>query len=844
MTPLLRALLSHYRRHPVQALFLLTGIVVANVLLVGTLLINAQARASYERGETLLRAGPVGEVRPRDGSRPIDEREYLRLRLQGFDMLVPALRQVAQAGNGERLELLGIDLFAMPRSGGRARGGAESGHDQANPGFADFAFPPWQLWAAPGRIEQLGWREGERPQLASGAALPPVVAMPGEDLGHRLLLDIGALQSLTGSAGQLSSLLVFAAPEERLAALREALPDGLEFVAAAEAPDPAELTRSFHLNLAAMGLLAFVVGVFLTYNALAFSYTDRRELMRKLQLSGVTPPELARALLLELAVFLGAGSLLGGWLGGQLAAWLLPGVGRTLAQLYGVYIAYPDRLVPAGFLLPLLMTAVAAGLCVLFPLREALAMPLLQRWHAGWQLQAAAGRDRLLLAVGGVLLLAAAATALAATSLRWALAGMACLLIGAVLCLPMVLRLLLGALRRCVPPRHARLSWLLADSRWLLGPASLALMALTLALVANSGLNAMIGSFRQATDDWLEQRLAAQLYLRGEPAGAGWTELEHWLAQRDPRLQAVERYRIELSRPAAAGPEAPGAAAHGRAVPVEVVSLQQGERFLDSVRLLRAAPDAARRFARGEGVYVSERAWRVDGWQPGAALALCSGRAELPVLGVYHDYGNPRSQWMVSHALFRQCWPEQGPSGRGIYGPDELDWGGLRLALRERFGLSDEQLVDQAEVKAAGMAVFERTFTVTRALNALTLLVAGIGIFCAVSAIHHHRVGQQAVLASLGVTRRERGALLLLQWGLLGLLCMVLVWPFGAALAAYLTRVVTPVAFGWSFPLRLQWMHHLALAAVTVTALAAAVILPSLRLLRTSPAALLREQAL
>ena len=46
MLMLLRTLLSHYRRHPVQALFLLTGITLANVLLVGTLLINAQARAS------------------------------------------------------------------------------------------------------------------------------------------------------------------------------------------------------------------------------------------------------------------------------------------------------------------------------------------------------------------------------------------------------------------------------------------------------------------------------------------------------------------------------------------------------------------------------------------------------------------------------------------------------------------------------------------------------------------------------------------------------------------------------------------------------------------------------
>lgn len=832
MKTLLRALLSHYRRHPVQALFLLTGIIVANVLLVGTLLINAQARASYEQGESLLRAGPVGQVRHRDAGRSFDERDYLRLRLQGFDMLAPVLRQFVRIHGGEPVELLGLDLFAMPRPDASGRQpGLEAARDQDSPGFADFAFPPYQLWAAPGRIEQLGWRQGARQRLASGAELPPVAAIPGEDLGHRLLIDIGALQSLTDSAGQLSSMLVFAAADERLEALRNALPPELEFVAGADAPDPAELTRSLHLNLAAMGLLAFVVGVFLTYNALAFSYTDRRELIRKLQLSGVTRRELTGALLLELGVFLAAGSVLGWWLGGQLAAWLLPGVGRTLAQLYGVYIAYPDGLVPSGFLLPLLMTALAAALCVLFPLRGALNTPLLERWSAGWQLQATARRDRWLLTGGLALLLAAAAIAWTATRVHGALVGMACLLIGAVLCLPLVLRLLLGAFARLVPARHARLGWLIADSRWLLGPASLALMALTLALVANSGLNAMIDSFRQATDDWLEQRLAAQLYLRGE---LGTEDLRSWLAQRDSRLRAVERYRVELSR----------SATNGKRVPVEVVSLQQGERFLDSVRLLRAEDGAGARFARGAGVYVSERAWRVDGWRPGAALPLCDGQAALPVLGVYHDYGNPQSQWMVNHALFRQCWPEQGASGRGIYGPQDVDWSALRLALRERFGLDDDQVVDQTEVKAAGMAVFDRTFTVTRALSALTLLVAGIGIFCAVSAIHHHRVGQQALLASLGVTRRERGALLLLQWGLLGLLCMVLVWPFGAALAAYLTFVVTPVAFGWSFPLRLAWAPFAVLAAVALAALAAAVILPSLRLLRTSPAALLREQAL
>jgi putative ABC transport system permease protein len=81
-----------------------------------------------------------------------------------------------------------------------------------------------------------------------------------------------------------------------------------------------------------------------------------------------------------------------------------------------------------------------------------------------------------------------------------------------------------------------------------------------------------------------------------------------------------------------------------------------------------------------------------------------------------------------------------------------------------------------------------------------------------------------------------------LQWGLLGLLCMVLVWPFGTILAYYLAAIVTPVAFGWSFPLQLEWPHYLLLALLASACLVLAVLLPSVRLLRTSPAAMLREQ--
>jgi putative ABC transport system permease protein len=248
------------------------------------------------------------------------------------------------------------------------------------------------------------------------------------------------------------------------------------------------------------------------------------------------------------------------------------------------------------------------------------------------------------------------------------------------------------------------------------------------------------------------------------------------------------------------------------------------------------------KFHAGEGVYISERAWRIDGWQPGGLVRLCPDNAEVPVLGVYRDYGNPKSQWMVNRQLFKNCWPDLSANGLAVYGPADADWGEIRLAISEKFNLDDDEIIDQTELRQLGLAVFDRTFIVTQALNTLTLLVAAIGIFCAISAIHHHRVGQQALLASLGLSRRERGLLLLAQWGMLGLLCMVLVWPLGTLLAGYLGMVVTPAAFGWSFALQLEWQHYLVLTVWAAASLVLAVILPSLRLLFTSPAALLREQ--
>ncbi|MEO0436925.1 MAG: FtsX-like permease family protein [Pseudomonadota bacterium] len=836
---ILRTLLLHYRRHPAQAFFFFAGIVIANVLLVGTQLINAQARASYERGTEVLGAGPVGEIVSTEVGGSINERLFIELRRQGFAQLAPVLRSFLRTEDGKSLEILGIDGLSMPATDGQNANAASNNPADTTAltgALGDFAFEPYVLLAGSARAKQLAVDSGTRIRLDNGRTLPPLRRVSGDELGHRLLLDLGALQELTDRRGKLSGILVFNDQEPRFQALLKKLPPDLEYVAQGSSPDPEQLTASLHLNLSAMGLLSCVVGLFLTYNAVAFSYTDRRELFRRLRLSGVAQWELARALLVELVLFIGLGIAAGAWLGSWLALRLLPGLGITLAQLYDVYISYPDSLAVSGARLPLLASAIAALLCASFPLRDAIRAPMLTRRASNWVVATSDIRDRALFLIALILFVLTLFLAKNAESVLLALLGMACLLLGSAFSIPVLIRTLIGVLSSRAPAQAAKANWLLADSRWLLGPSALALMAMALALVANGGLNTMIGSFRSATDHWLEERLAAQLFIRGDKIQelAQDKQLDRWLASFAKELTSTPRFRMSDTY------QTPS----GSFTEVEVVDLAPTPPYSTSVSLIRSTENAASEFFASNGVFISERAWRLETWDIGDRIELCPGEADVPIVGIYHDYGNPVAQWMVSQDLFKRCWPTRKPVGLGIHGPQELNWVAVQRDLAEHFSLKASMIVNQQDLRRIGLSVFDQTFAITESLNLLTLLVAGIGIFCSVAAIHHHRIPQQALLASFGLSRRERAMLLLGQWGALATICGVLVLPFSLALAWYLAAVVTPVAFGWSFPTLVDWAPYARLLGLALLSVLIAVALPCARLLRVSPATLLRERSI
>ncbi|POA19947.1 ABC transporter permease [Pseudomonas sp. FW300-N1A1] len=816
LTQTLRALLSHWRQHPVQFFSVLTGLWLATGLLTGVQALNSQARDSYARASQLIGGEPQPSFSAPNGA-PFAQALFLELRLAGWPVSPVVQGRVMLKGQEtQRLQLMGIEPLSLPT------GTALAGQTLDLARMAEFVSPPGRTWIAPQTLQALGLREGDRAQTTTGASLPPMHAQADMAPGV-LLMDIGVAQQVLGLAQQLSRLLVpkaFVATHPRLPA---DLAGQLQLQPGGEENTLARLTESFHLNLDALGFLSFVVGLFIVHAAIGLALEQRRGLFRTLRACGVS----ARMLILGLSLELGGLALLGGLVGVVsgylLASVLLPDVAASLRGLYGAEVAGQLSLSPGWWLSGIGLSLLGAGLAGVNSLLRAARLPLLalatpQAWHQAY--------GRWLRRQGWVAVVMALIGVLAwawGDSLTSGFVLMAALMLGAALSLPALLD---GALNLALGRSHSVLGqWFVADCRQQLPALSLALMALLLALAANIGAGSMTAGFRQTFSDWLEQRLIAELYITPRnPAQA--RELQPWLMQQN--LAAVlPSWQVAVTL---------------QGWPADLYGVIDHATYRQHWPLLAAQGDTVwEQLASHDTVMLSEQLARRLKLQLGDRLSIPTPQGDWApqLIGIYADYGNPKGHLLVNDRHLLHFWPQLTPSRFNLrIEPARIP--ALLTALQARFALDDTRIVDQARLKGWSEQVFERTFAATAALNSLTLGVAGVALFISLLTQSQSRLGQLAPLWALGVTRRQLMLLNLGQTWLLALLTLVLALPLGIALAWCLDTVINVQAFGWRLPLRVfPWqLAQLMGLALLATLLASA--WPLFTLYRTQPVDLLR----
>ncbi len=838
ITPTLwRASRGYLLRHPWSLWLSVLGIGLGVAVVIAVDLANQSARNAFRlsmeavtgRATHQIVGGPAG----------IPEQVYRDLRLAGGEWdSAPVLEGTVRHGK-RSLTLLGLDPLAeRPFREGMGKVGDDA--------LKRLLLEPASLMLPDSLASELGVDPGGTLLIeAGGHEVQATVAglFRSDNPATRdglLVADVATAQELLGRVGVLDRIDLIL-DDSQVARVKAWLPSGLRLERPASRTESSQrMTAAFHTNLAAMSLLALLVGGFIIYNSMTFSVLQRRTLLGHLRVLGVTRRELFLLVLGE-ALLLGvAGTLLGLLAGGLIAQGLVQLVTRTINDLYFSLTVTRLLISPAVLLKGTLIGLGATLAAALLPALEAArAEPRDVQRRTG--IEGRSNRLAYRAAAAGLPMLVAG-LALARTpweDLTLAFVALFLVIAGFSLLLPLLLawsaiplRALLG---RLAPPLGRLAVRGICGSLSRTGPA---LAALTVAVSATVGVGIMIESFRGTVDLWLQQTLTSDIYVSAA-SGAS-----HLAAGRLP-ASALERIR-----------DLPGIAdiSQGRKVRIDS---EHGEVELLAIRMARHSyrgfrfkgatePELWPRFERGELVLVSEPYAYRHGVAAGDELRLFSanGWRNYRVAGVFYDYGNDQGMLVMARRHYAAHWGDDGVSALGVGLVDSAQLRPTLQAIRQALAPLDAplQIRSTGELRRHSLEVFDRTFAITRVLRLLAIGVAFVGILSALLALHLERARDHAVLRATGATPGQMLALVTLQSALLGLLAGLLALPLGWLMSELLIDVINLRSFGWTMQKLLPAGVLLQAVGLALLSALLAGLYPAWKVSRSRPADALRSE--
>ena len=831
-----------FARHPWQYVLAVAGVALGVGVVLGVDLAGASAKRAFDVSTEMVVGRATHQVLPRAGRMEeglyIELRRALRRHGEPGAAAAPTVEGAITLPGGRRVALLGLDAFveAPFRDELVALGG-----EIDLPGL--LATPGTVAVPAP-LADELGIDVGDSIEAVTAAGvvelqvagrLVPDPERAAAASGY-VYADIATAQEALGLVGYLSRIDLIVS-DDLAASLAEGLPDRVELVESqARSQATFGMTRAFRLNLTALSLLALLVGAFLIYSTMNFLVVRRTRTIGILRSVGVDRRGLVRSILSEALMVGVPGTVLGLFLGTALGSGLTGLVVQTIDDLY--FRLRVDALAVTAwpFAKAMALGLGATLLAALGPALEAASIPpraVLSR--ASMERRTRRRLPWLLAAAGVSLALAIALLAAGRNSLLISFAGLFGIFLAAALATPPSTAGLMHLLDRLSPSRlpvPARMA--IRGTAASLSRTGVAVAALAVAVSTVIGVGLMVSSFRISVDDWLRQTLVADFYLAVDEAwcrGAGGVgELTDDLRQLPGATEVTysQRRRLQVG-----GEE------------WRLWAVDAGREALTAA-ILEGDPATARaRFTAGEAVLVSEPWATRRGTRVGDVITLPtpSGPHDFDVAGIFRDYTSDRGVIALHRERYRQLWNDECSEGVGVSFEPGTDGTAARRAIEEVLPAgSSIWLSNNAELRAASLAVFDRTFTITRVLQVLVGLVAFLGILSALQALQLERVRETAVLRAVGWLPRQLRALVVAQTGLLGFAAGLFAMPLGIALAGLLVFVINRRAFGWTMSFEIGPGELLQGLLLALSAALLAGLYPAWRACRRPVAEDLREE--
>ncbi len=792
--------------------------------------------ALTEMQQALRTVSGTADLRIEGASRTIDEALYGQMgQWREVEAIAPVIElNAALARRQEPLKIMGIDPLASARLTPQLmlpRDAQGSNPLSLLDGTRVAVSPALQAWLQqhrpPATMLTLSLPGGNRDLHIAGV-------LSGIEGSRQLaVIDIAAAQELFGLQGQLTRLDLRLAPGTDRAALLRALavqlPPGVRAVAPeVHEQQAANLSRAYRVNLTMLAMIALFSGSLLVFSTQMLSVAERAAELAFLRVIGVTARGSVGLMLFE-AVLLGtAGAVLGAVLGYALAWSALHVIGGDLGAGYFEGTRPVLTFAPRATLLFMLLGAGAAIIGAWVPALAAARAAPAQALKTG-TLHDGAGTGPPPL-IGAALLLGGALLAFAPAVRGIPVLGylsIASLLIGTILLTPAMVAALFRMGAACASLRPGTPATLqLAITRLANVPAQagISLAAVLAAAALAVAMAIMVVSFRNSVENWLEQMLPAPYYLRQTSALSTRTP-GHF----DARVQAVIRGTPGVTR--------------AEFVRTETLTLDPARPAVALIiRTSTAADDAGTRLplvkqypATADGlprVWISESF--ADLYRSRIAPSTGDGGTfELPlplnpnglavqrvrVAGVWRDYARQHGAIVIRGADFARLTGDARLQEAALWLGDNATAAAVLRGLKTRLpDLPALEITETTAVRARSLGIFDRTFTVTYALEAVAVVIGLAGMAAAFMGLIVARKKEFGMLRHLGLTQRELRRMVTLEGAALAALGALLGMVLGVMLAAVLVYVINPQSFGWSMDFHIPVLQLAIFAAALIVA--------------------------
>ncbi len=801
-------LLGEWRAHPLRALVALLAIAIGVALGFGIHLVNSAALNEFSAAARSLSGN--ADLQACAKSVVFDEALYPQLASMPEVITASPVLELELTVPGQRsaLPLLGIDSFAAASIAPDLIG--VPAQDRPLDALMDDT-----VFLSPATMKWLNLKTGDTLRVMLGTkAVSLRVAGPllSARAGQRLaVMDIGAAQWRFDRLGQLSRIdLKLDAGVNRALFRRQLDTRFANELVINESDDrdqrTSTMSRAYRVNLNVLALVALFTGAFLVFSTQALSVLRRRPQFALLRTLGVTRSQLIAQVLIEGSLLGVFGAALGIALGYILASAALSLFGGDLGGGY-----FPGVQPTMSFSIPaaLLFFAAGAGVALLGSVA-----PALEASRAKPAAALKAGSEDLALAP-----LSTPWPSLLAITL-----GIGFTQLPALDGLPVfgylaIVLLLVGSI--ALMPRAA--GWLFGwlALRWRGVTGSLALTRLAnapnQAAIALGGVLAsfslmvamaiMVASFRVSVDDWLQQLLSADLYVRvaGGHESARLNTAEQQVIASLPAVGRAERTRWQQF---VLDPSKPNVALIARSINSE-----------DPERALPMVGASLKNIARP--VWISEAMVDLYGWQLGqqVSLPLAGKQALFTVAGVWRDYARQTGAVQIRLSDYRQLTGDDGVNDLSLWLQRGRQIDELRAQLKALPFAAALEFAEPGEIRAISLTIFDRSFAITYLLEGVAILIGLFGVAATFSAQVLSRAKEFGMLRHVGITRRQILALLAGEGALLAALAIAAGFILGYGISLILVHVVNPQSFHWTMQMHLPWGL---LATVALTLLVSA----------------------